>query len=465
MIKAMVRVRERRYVNRQNEPFDILPRGCQRRGGMSATQSQSSATRGESINRWRVKNQIDVNHIVEPRLPLLQGLGLVCQAAGHLARILVFFGWVGAALAGQPQEIADAFSAIRSVGPEGQGNAEAAAAWKKLAAGDASMLAPLLGAMDGANDFALNWLRAAIDSITGRVLSGGGSLPAPELGKFLLDTHHNPRARRLAFELLTRIDAGTADKLLAGMMNDPSLEIRYDAVQKVIDQAGQSLAASNKVGATLLYQQALNSARDAGQIDGIAQKLGELAQPVDTLKLFGFLTEWKIIGPFDNTGRKGFAAVYPPEQKIEFAAEYDGKAGKVKWQDFVVTEKYGKVDLNQPCGKLKEVTAYATTDFISDRAQAVELRLGGDNSWKVWLNGKLLFGHDEYHFKAEIDQFQMPAQLRAGRNTILVKVCQNEQTEDWAADWEFQLRVTDSLGTPILSAATGKNASAMIERP
>jgi hypothetical protein len=111
------------------------------------------------------------------------------------------------------------------------------------------------------------------------------------------------------------------------------------------------------------------------------------------------------------------------------------------------------------------VTAYATTDFISDRAQAVELRLGGDNSWKVWLNGKLLFGHDEYHFNAEIDQFQMPAQLRAGRNTILVKVCQNEQTEDWAADWEFQLRVTDSLGTPILSAATGKNASAMIERP
>ena len=432
---------------------------------MSANQSHLSATRAASTTRWRVKNRNRINHISQPRGASLQGLRALSRVTAHLIFVLVFMGCVKAALASQPQEIADALAAVKSVGPEGHGNAEAAAAWKKLAAGDANMLVTLLGAMDGANDFALNWLRAAMDSIAGRVLSAGGSLPAPDLGNFLLDTRHNPRARRLAFELLTKIDAATADKLLAGMLNDPSLEIRFDAVQKVIDQAGQSLAANNKVGATLLYQQALNSTRDVGQIDGIATKLGELGRPVDMLKLFGFLTDWKVIGPFDNTGRKGFEAVYPPEQKIDFAVEYDGKAGKVKWQDYVVTEKYGKVDLNQPCGKLKDVVAYAATDFISDRAQAVEIRLGGDNSWKVWLNGKLLSGHDEYHFSAEIDQYPMPAQIQPGRNTILVKVCQNEQTEDWAAEWEFQLRVTDSLGTPILSAAFGKNASAMIERP
>jgi murein DD-endopeptidase MepM/ murein hydrolase activator NlpD len=384
---------------------------------------------------------------------------------GHFARILVIFGLIGGALAGQPQEIADSIRAIRSVGPEGRGNAAAAAAWKKLAAGDATILMPILEGMDDANDLALNWLRAAVDSVTGRVLGAGGSLPLHDLGMFLLDTRHNPRARRLDFELLTRIDAATADKLLAGMLNDPSTEIRYDAVQKVIHQAGQSLAASNKVGATLLFQQALNSARDARQIDDIAQQLGKLGQPVDTLKLFGFLTEWKIIGPFDNRGRKGFDAVYPPEQKIDLAAEYEGNAGKVKWRDYVVTQKYGKVDMNQPYGKLKDVTAYAMADFFSDRAQSVELRLGGKNSWKVWLNSNLLFGRDEYHFNSEIDQYPMPAQLQAGRNTILVKVCQNEQTEEWTVEWDFQLRVTDALGTPILSTATGRDTSTSIERP
>ena len=110
------------------------------------------------------------------------------------------------------------------------------------------------------------------------------------------------------------------------------------------------------------------------------------------------------------------------------------------------------VDMNQRYGSLKEATAYAAADFVCPEARAAELRLGGKNSWKVWLNGKLLFGRDEYHTSAEIDQYVMPAQLQAGHNTILVKVCQNEEVEEWTTQWEFQLRVTDSLGVPIVSA-------------
>jgi hypothetical protein len=378
--------------------------------------------------------------------------------------IFVILIWVGAVAADQPRELTEVLGAIRAVGPEGRGNAEAAAAWGQLARGDTTTLLPLLGAMDGANDLAQNWLRAAVDSVAGRALSTGGNLPLPDLGIFLLETRHNPRARRLAFELLKRIDAATADKLLSGMLNDPSLEIRYDAVQKVIDHAGQSLASSNQPAAMLLFQQALNSARDVQQIDFITQKLEEIGSPVDSLKLFGFLTTWKLIGPFDNPGRKGFDAVYPPEQKIDFAAEYDGKSGKVKWRDYAVTHKHGKVDMNQAYGKLKEVTAYAWTDFVSDRAQAVELRLGGKNSWKVWLNGQLLFGRDEYHFDSEIDQYPMPAQLLPGHNSILVKVCQDEETEEWTVEWDFQLRITDSLGTPILPGTTLPNSSASSPR-
>ncbi len=52
----------------------------------------------------------------------------------------------------------------------------------------------------------------------------------------------------------------------------------------------------------------------------------------------------------------------------------------------------------------------------------------------------------------------MPAQLQAGRNTILEKVCQNELVKDWTEEWEFQLRVTDALGTPIVSTGPPRNA-------
>ena len=355
------------------------------------------------------------------------------------------------ATAATPPELAKSIETIRAVGPEGRGNAEASRVWKQLASAEAGQLVVLLEAMDGANDFAANWLRPAVDAIVGRETSAARALPLADLGKFLLDTRHEPRARRLAYELIARVDAASAEKLLPGMLNDPSLELRRDAVQKVIDQASQSFDSGNKSGATLLFQQALAFARDVEQIDGVSKKLKDLGQPVDLPKHFGFLTQWKVVGPFDNTGGKGFDIAYPPEAKVDLAAEYGGKSGKIRWQDFTTKHDYGMVDMNQPCGKLKSVAGYAYTEFVSDKLQTVELRLGGKNSWKVWLNGALLFGRDEYHRQAGIDQYRMPATLQPGRNTLLVKVCQNEQVEDWTVEWEFQLRVTDALGTPIVS--------------
>jgi hypothetical protein len=51
-----------------------------------------------------------------------------------------------------------------------------------------------------------------------------------------------------------------------------------------------------------------------------------------------------------------------------------------------------------------------------------------------------------------LDQYRMRGQLKAGKNTILIKLCQNEQTEEWAQRWQFQLRVCDATGTAVLSA-------------
>ena len=36
--------------------------------------------------------------------------------------------------------------------------------------------------------------------------------------------------------------------------------------------------------------------------------------------------------------------------------------------------------------------------------------------------------------------------LKQGRNEILVKICQNEQNDNWAQSWGFQLRICDALG-------------------
>ncbi|MEM7383489.1 MAG: hypothetical protein AAF514_00965, partial [Verrucomicrobiota bacterium] len=145
------------------------------------------------------------------------------------------------------------------------------------------------------------------------------------------------------------------------------------------------------------------------------------------------------------------SVAYPPEKEINLEAAYPGKEEEVRWQTYATSDHYGMVDINQPLGSLKEVVGYAYTEFDAARDQPAELRLGCKNAWKVWLNGELLFERDEYHRGMRIDQYKLQGKLKKGRNTILVKACQNEQTEDWTVQWQFQLRVCDATGTAILS--------------
>ena len=59
---------------------------------------------------------------------------------------------------------------------------------------------------------------------------------------------------------------------------------------------------------------------------------------------------------------------------------------------------------------------------------------------------------EEYHRGMFFDQYIFRANLKQGENTLLLKVCQNEQTEDWAQVWAFQLRICDLTGRGLNSA-------------
>ena len=73
----------------------------------------------------------------------------------------------------------------------------------------------------------------------------------------------------------------------------------------------------------------------------------------------------------------------------------------------------------------------------------------------MWVNGTLLFSRDEYHRgKTRIDQFIIEGKLQEGENEILLKVCQNEQTQSWTKQWEFNFRITDRTGSAIHSSGS-----------
>jgi hypothetical protein len=197
------------------------------------------------------------------------------------------------------------------------------------------------------------------------------------------------------------------------------------------------------------YRRAFTSARDLDQIKEAAEKLKQLNAAPDLPKHFGFIMSWQLIGPFDNTKENGFDTSYPPETAVDLTASYEGKQGKVSWISYTTQDEHGLVDLNKAIAKHMGAIAYAYTEFNSDMQRDVELRLGCINGNKIWLNGEMLTANHVYHTGMQIDQYMARGTLKKGKNTILIKIAQNEQAEVWAQNWQFQFRVCDSVGTPI----------------
>jgi len=345
-------------------------------------------------------------------------------------------------------EVQQWISTIKQVGPKGEGHAAATHAWNQLVKQDASQLLAILKGFDGANVLATNWLRAAVDTVAENEFQRSGKLPSDALRSFLLDSDNAPLARRSAYEWLLQVDPQSKESLLPHFLNDSSLELRREAVAQLLEKA---TATTDKDEAIKVYVKALGHARDLDQINDAAKQIQERGGDVDLPKHFGFLQNWDLIGPFNNANKSGYDKAYSPEQSLRLQQPHEGKDGEVQWKRHQNDDRFGIVDLNTVYPeKYKGAIAYAHTTFLSNSDQDVEIRLGCINGNKIWLNDKFLTGNHVYHAGMMIDQYIVKASLKKGLNHILLKVAQNEQEEEWAQRWQFQLRICDSNGTAIL---------------
>jgi hypothetical protein len=367
--------------------------------------------------------------------------GLMLVGLGLLAGLPV-------AAAEPAHDLSPELAKIRAVQPKGEGNREAAEAMKKVVQADAAALPVILAAMDDSNPLVENWIRAAAEAVAQKQVAAGQQLPVAPLEMFLKDTRHSPRGRRLAFELIAQQDPTAPDRLIPTLLNDPSLELRREAVAKALDDAAKISA---KPTAVKLYSNALAAARDLDQIKAAAERLKFFEEKPDIPTHMGFITTWHIVGPFDNADDIGWDTVYPPEKGVDLGKTYEGQKGEVSWKSFTTTDDFGIVDLTKALDKHKGATAYAYAEILSDKDQPADFRYGSINATKLWVNGEELTQNHVYHAGIEVDQYRAKGQLKKGKNQILLKVCQNEQKEAWAQDWKFQLRVCDGIGTAILS--------------
>ena len=358
----------------------------------------------------------------------------------------------------EAQSVSDLVKTIKQVDHKAAGNAEAAKAYDVLIQGDRETLPAILLAFEGANPLAENYLRSAFEVVAEK---GAGDVPQAALVKILSEKSHNQNARSLTFEWLKANDEATAEKFLESALLDPSPDIRRLAVAKQIELA----KATEGDDATAIWKTALSGALDEDQVKEIASALKKAGEDVDLVKHFGLLTEWKIIGPFDNKDMKAFDVVYPPEKEIDFSATYEGMKGEAKWQTITTDDSFGTVDIGKSIFNHKGSVMYMYTEFNAAEAGEVWFRLATSNAWKLWVNGELVFAREEYHRGMRWDQYRVQAALKKGKNVLQFKILQNEMTQDWAQDYSVQFRVCNKEGVAILPTAPYQAALDPTKRP
>lgn len=336
---------------------------------------------------------------------------------------------------------AEQLATLRTIQPGDEKAQQAAAkAVKQLSSAKDVNLLGVLRAMKGASPLGKNWLHGLANSLH----RGPSARNTEELSAFLADVTQDPEARYTVFRWLTDGNQELRSKLLASMLDDPSLEIRFDAVAEAILK---SEGADEKQ-----WRRVLDSARHPEQTSSIIEKLKGIGVTIDMAEHMGFVRSWKLIGPFDNVGSDKFDVVYAVEPDWvagKVSDRYAGKTGEVAWIEHTTDKEDGQVDLAKLFNNEKGCVVYAMAIVQSPSAIPCEVRAGCINAQKVWVNGAEVISNEVYHTGMQIDQYSAPIQLKPGENRILVKICQNEQKEAWAQTYAFQLRLCDETGKAI----------------
>ena len=190
-----------------------------------------------------------------------------------------------------------------------------------------------------------------------------------------------------------------------------------------------------------------------------------------TLTPAGFIPAWVAAGPFEQPlvgfGQTvdydviGESTIQPIIGKVEETVLVEG--GQTTWKPLHIDAK-GFVDFNEVMGWVlpgdgpervwKAKTGYAFVYIDSPEAQEAILKLGSNSSLKVLLNGQPVHMAQQDR-NADPDTDTIAVALRAGRNSLLVKVGQTHRNEapdfftELRYEWGFYAKLLGSNSQPL----------------
>ena len=135
---------------------------------------------------------------------------------------------------------------------------------------------------------------------------------------------------------------------------------------------------------------------------------------------------WLLKGLFDlNDGNRW----RPDPKALAPKPGVDGWSEPVYFHD-------DRINLKAYYGRQRDCVAYAYAEFIAPRRGPAELWVGSDEGLTVWLNGDEVYRFERVR-RHRLPTDEVPVEIQAGRNTLLVEVMQRRK------DFDFSLNVCE----------------------
>jgi tetratricopeptide (TPR) repeat protein len=202
---------------------------------------------------------------------------------------------------------------------------------------------------------------------------------------------------------------------------------------------------------------------------------GDFKSARDSFRKQGYVSDFLIVGPFDNEGKSGFDRVFgpgaEPHTPLIPGTAFSGKERPARYRALPQVFPYGWVDFGYLMRPSTHICAHATT-FVSEdptlnsrskskwqkmgqhELRKITLWMGSDGAYSLGFNGKQVLADAAYR-GFDTDRKGVTVALRPGQNRVEIKVCGAESTP------MFALRLADENGNadPSLLVTTELHAS------
>lgn len=183
---------------------------------------------------------------------------------------------------------------------------------------------------------------------------------------------------------------------------------------------------------------------------GAAIPAGTASAPPATVQSLGYISNWNVVGPFDNEGKRGLAQDFGPEDVItaapDLASQWQGRERPVRWRQMPDVTDSGGLALGAVLRPSTHSCAYAVTDVYSTTARPLSLWVGASGAFRLWWNGAAVLEDTKYR-GADRDRFGVTVAARTV-NHLVIKSCVAD------GDWTAFVRVGDAEGGVIPQGVT-----------